>query len=164
MPTVERGVWPSVLLLDGDRRRQAVDVIDLRLLHLADELPGVRAEALDVPPLALGVDRVHRQRALARAARAAADGHLVAGNLDVDALEVVLPGAADRDVRGLAATAVRACAALRGLPLALAVRAIRAAARSARPVYDSRMPATSSGVPHGDDAARRRRRPRARGR
>ena len=66
----------QVLLLDGDRRRQAFDVIELRLLHLADELPGVGAEAFDVAPLAFGIDRVHRQRAFARAARAAADGHL----------------------------------------------------------------------------------------
>ncbi len=88
---------PHVLLLDGDGRRQPVDVLELRLLHLADELPGVRAEALDVPPLPFGVDRVHRQRALARAGQAAADGHLVAGDLDVDALQVVLPRAADGD-------------------------------------------------------------------
>ena len=88
-------MWPDVLLLDGDRRREALDVIELRLLHLADELPGVGAEAFDVAPLAFGVDRVHGQRALARAARPAADGHLVAGDLDVDALEIVLPGAAD---------------------------------------------------------------------
>ena len=65
-----------VALLDGDRRREAVDVIDLRLLHLADELPGVRAEAFDIPPLAFGIDRVHRERSLARAARPAEDGHL----------------------------------------------------------------------------------------
>ena len=90
----------GVLLLDGDRRRQALDVVDLRLLHLADELPGVGAEALDVAPLALGVDRVHGERALARAARAAADGHLVAGDVDVDVLEVVLAGAADGDDLG----------------------------------------------------------------
>ena len=34
------------------------------------------------------------------AARPAADGHLVAGNIDVDALEIVLPGAADLDDLG----------------------------------------------------------------
>ena len=32
-----------VLLLDGHRGREALDVVDLRLLHLADELPGVGA-------------------------------------------------------------------------------------------------------------------------
>ena len=40
---------------------ETVDVIELRLLHLGDELPRVRAKTLDITPLALGVDRVHRQ-------------------------------------------------------------------------------------------------------
>ena len=39
------------LLLDRDRRRQAVDQIDVRLLHLLEELPGVRRQRLDVAPL-----------------------------------------------------------------------------------------------------------------
>ena len=88
---------PHVLLLDGDRGRQPLDMIELRLLHLADELPGIRTEALDIPPLPLGIDRIHRQRTLAGAAEAAADGHLIAGNFDIDPLEVVLPRAADDD-------------------------------------------------------------------
>ena len=90
----------GVLLLDGDGRRKALDVIQPRLLHLVDELPGVGTEAFHVTPLAFGVDRIHGQRGLAAAAGTAADGHLVAGNLDVDALEVVLPGAADLDRLG----------------------------------------------------------------
>ena len=82
----------QVLLLDGNGRRKPFDMVDLRLLHLADELPGVRAEAFDVAPLAFGIDRVHGQRAFAGAARSAADGNLVAWHLDVDALQVMLPG------------------------------------------------------------------------
>ena len=41
------------LLLDRDGRRQAVDQIDVRLLHLLEELPGVRGQRLDVAALAL---------------------------------------------------------------------------------------------------------------
>ena len=82
----------AVLLLDGDGRRQALDVVELRLLHLADELPGVGAEAFHVAPLPFGVDGVHGQRTLARAAGPATDGHAVAGDVDVDALEVMLRG------------------------------------------------------------------------
>ena len=55
------------LLLDGDGRRQAFDVLHRRLLQLAQELPGVGAEALDIAPLAFGVQRVHGQRTLAAA-------------------------------------------------------------------------------------------------
>ena len=100
VPTVLRGVWPECfcsMAMAGERPSMWST---LRLLHLADELPGVGAEAFDVAPLALGIDRVHGQRGLARSARPAADGQLVAGNIDVDVLEVVLPGAADLDEAG----------------------------------------------------------------
>ena len=49
------------LLVDGDRGGQPVDEVDVRLVHLAEELPGVRRQRLHVPPLALGEDRVERQ-------------------------------------------------------------------------------------------------------
>ncbi len=60
-------VAAGALLVDRDRRAQAVDLVDVGLLHLAEELAGVGAQALDVAPLALGVDRVERQAALAAA-------------------------------------------------------------------------------------------------
>ena len=85
------------LLLDRHGGREPLDVVHLRLLHLADELPGVCAEAFDVSPLALGIDRVDGQRGFARPAGAAADGQPVAGDIDVDAFQVVLSGAADAD-------------------------------------------------------------------
>ena len=49
-------------LVDRDRRRQSVDEVDVGLLHLAEELARIRRQAFDVPPLALGVDRVERER------------------------------------------------------------------------------------------------------
>ena len=49
------------LLVDGDRGGKTVDEVDVRLVHLAEELPGVRRQRLDVPSLALGEDRVERQ-------------------------------------------------------------------------------------------------------
>ena len=90
----------AVFLLDGDGRREALDVVEFRFLHLADELPGVGAEAFHVASLPLGVDGVHGQGTLARAAGPATDGQLVAGDVDVDALEVVFAGAADLDHGG----------------------------------------------------------------
>ena len=53
------------LLVDRDGRRQPVDLVDVRLLHLAEELARVRAQALDVTPLALGIDGVEREAGLA---------------------------------------------------------------------------------------------------
>ena len=46
-------VAAGALLVDGDGGREALDVVDVRLLHLAQELAGVGGERLDVAALAL---------------------------------------------------------------------------------------------------------------
>ena len=85
------------LLLDRDRRRQAGDRIDVRLLHQLEELAGVGREALDVAALAVGIDRVERERALARA-REPGDHHQpVARQIEIDRSEVMLARAANPD-------------------------------------------------------------------
>ena len=55
------------LLVDRDRRREALDRVDVGLLHLPEELARVGGERLDVAALALGVDRVEGEARLARA-------------------------------------------------------------------------------------------------
>jgi hypothetical protein len=85
------------LLLDGDGGRQALDRVDVRLLHLLEELARIGRQGLDVAALTLGVDGVEGERGLARAAQPGDDDELVPRNLDVDGLEVVLPRPADDD-------------------------------------------------------------------
>ena len=83
------GVRSGRLLLDRDRRGQTLDEIDVRLLHLLEELPGVGRQRLDVAALALGVDRIERERRLA-GARQAGDHHQpVPRDVDVDVFQVV---------------------------------------------------------------------------
>ena len=55
------------LLLDGDRRRQTLDMVHVRLLHHVEELARIGRERLDIAPLALGIDRVEGERGLAGA-------------------------------------------------------------------------------------------------
>jgi len=55
------GVLAGGLLLDGDRGRQPLDEVHVRLVHLLQELAGVGREGLDVAPLPLGVYGVERQ-------------------------------------------------------------------------------------------------------
>ena len=98
VPTVDRGFRERALLVDGDGRRQPVDLVDVRLLHLAQELAGVGGEALDVPALALGVDGVEGEAALAAAGQAGDDHQPVPREGDVDVLEVVLARAAHDDL------------------------------------------------------------------
>ena len=91
------GVLGRGLLLDGDGRGQATDVVHVRLLHHVEELAGVGRQRLDVAALALGVDRVEGEARLARPREPRDDHQLVAGDVHVDVLEVVLAGAADLD-------------------------------------------------------------------
>ena len=57
-------------LVDGDGRRDALDRVDLRLVHAVEELSRVGAEGLDVAALALGIERVEDERRLPRARNA----------------------------------------------------------------------------------------------
>ena len=86
------------LLVDRDGRRQALDEVDVGLVHLAEELARVGGERLDVAALALGEDRVERQRGLAGAGQPGEDDHRVAGQLDRHVPEVVLTGTADDEL------------------------------------------------------------------
>ena len=57
-------VVAGALLVDRDGRRQARDVLDVGLVHLAQELARVRRQRFDIASLALGINRVKRQRRL----------------------------------------------------------------------------------------------------
>lgn len=88
------------LLVDGDRRGEAFDEVDVRLVHLAEELPGVRGERLHVAALALREDRVEREGRLARPGEPGEDDEGVAGQVERDVLQVVLARATDDETVG----------------------------------------------------------------
>src|SRR6185437_15033738 len=67
------------------------------LVHLAQELPGVGREGLDVAPLALGVDGVEGERRLAGAREPGEHDEPVARKLEVDVAQIVLARASDPD-------------------------------------------------------------------
>ena len=79
------------LLIDGDGRGQALDVIHVGLVHLPQEHTGVGGQALHIPPLTLGIDGVKGQRAFAGAGKARQHHQLIPGDGDVDVFQVVLP-------------------------------------------------------------------------
>ena len=92
-PDRRTGILRRRLLVDRDRRREPLDEVDVRLLHLPEELARVRRERLDVPPLALRVDRVERERGLPGPGQAGEHDERVPGELERDVPQVVLPGA-----------------------------------------------------------------------
>ena len=85
------------LLVDRDRRRQPVDAINVRLLHLTEKLARVGAQRLDVASLPLGVERVEGEAGLARAGQSGDADQFVARQHNRDVLEVVLAGTTNRD-------------------------------------------------------------------
>ena len=85
------------LLVDRDRRRQALDRVDVGLVHLPEELARVGRERLDVAPLALGVERVEGKARLPGPRESGDDDELLARQLDGDVAEVVLPRTSDDD-------------------------------------------------------------------
>ena len=88
------------LLVDRDGRRQTFDEVDVRLVHLAEELAGVRRQRLDVAALALGEDRVERQRRLAGPGEPREHDQRVPREVERDVLEIVLACAADDEAVG----------------------------------------------------------------
>ena len=90
-------IVPAGALIDGDRRLQALDEIDVGPLELMEELPGVDRQAFDVLPLPFGIERVEGQGTLARPAGTGDHHQPVAGEVEVDVLQVVHAGAANAD-------------------------------------------------------------------
>ena len=88
-------------LLDGDGRRESFDEVHVGALEAVEELAGVRGKAFDVFALAFGVEGVEGEGRFAGAAGAGEDDELVAGDGDVDVLEIVLARAFDADGGGL---------------------------------------------------------------
>ena len=79
-----------VRLLDRDRRRNAADIVDARLVHAVEELPHVGTESFDVAALAFGVNRFEGEAGFSGAARAGNNGQFTQGKIDIDAFEIVL--------------------------------------------------------------------------
>ena len=92
------GVLAGGFLVNGDGGAQALDIVHIGLVHLAQEHPGVGAQGLHIPPLALGVNRIKGQGALAGAGEARHHHQLVPGDGDVDILQIVGAGAFDDDL------------------------------------------------------------------
>ena len=71
------------LLLDRDRRRQALDPVDVGLVHHGQELARVGRQRLDVAALAFGIERVEGERGLAGTGQAGEHDQPVARQVEV---------------------------------------------------------------------------------
>ena len=94
------GTWAAAggFLLDGNGGREAFDGVDVGALDLVEELPGVGGEGFHVAALALGVDGVEGERALAGSGETGDHGECIAGNAHTDVAQIVLARPAHRNV------------------------------------------------------------------
>ena len=83
------GIVAARPLIDRYGGLQAFDQIDVGPFQLMQELPGVDREAFDVLALALGVEGVEGKRAFARPAGPGNDDEAIAGDVEIDILEVM---------------------------------------------------------------------------
>ena len=83
------GVVSGGLLLDGDDRAQAADLLHFGLFEDAHEMLRVRGQRVHVPPLALRIDRIECQRGLSAAGKARHDDKLPARDVHVNILQIV---------------------------------------------------------------------------
>ena len=92
------GVFAGGFLVDGDSGAEALDIVHVRFVHLAQKHPGVGRKALHIPSLALGVDRVEGQRGFSAAGYTGHHHQLVPGDGDVDIFQVIGPGTFYNDI------------------------------------------------------------------
>ncbi len=92
------GVLRGGLLVDGNGGGEALDIVDVGLFLLPEKHSGVGRQTLHIAALALGIDGVEREGRLAAAGQARDDGQRVAGNFDVDVLEVIFSCAFDKNL------------------------------------------------------------------
>ena len=87
-----RGLY-GIRLLDGDGRTDVFDGVDFGFIEQVEKLAGVGGESLDVAALALGVEGVEDEGGFAGAAESGDDDVATKGQIEIEALEVVLADA-----------------------------------------------------------------------
>ena len=86
------GVLGGGFLVDGDSRRQSIDGIHIRLIHLPQKLPGVSAQALHITPLALCVNGIKSQTGFSRTGKPGKYHHFVSGDGQIHIFQIILSG------------------------------------------------------------------------
>ena len=103
-----------VILLDRDGGRDAVDAINGRLVHAVEKLTDVGREGLHVASLAFSVEGLEGEGGLAGSGGPGDNRELAQGDVEVEALEVVLPRPTNMDGGGAGSGLGLGAGALRG--------------------------------------------------
>lgn len=93
------GRFHCVALFDSNGWGDALDAINLRLVHPIEELPGVGGKRFDIAPLAFSKKSIKRERAFAGSARASDHNQMVEWEIKIEILQIILPNATQTDGR-----------------------------------------------------------------
>src|SRR5262245_57736599 len=85
------------VLINSNRREDTFNFFDLGFIHAVEKLPRISREALDVPPLSLGIEDIKGETRLPRTADSSHYRQLVQWDFDIDIFEVVLLCAGNRN-------------------------------------------------------------------
>jgi hypothetical protein len=91
----------GVLAVNGNGRRDVLDPVHLRPVHALHELTRIGREGLHVAALAFRVEGVKGERGFAGTAQTCNDRDAVERDVEIEILEIVLPGTPDSDDRGV---------------------------------------------------------------
>ena len=86
------------LLVDGDRGGKPLDALHVRLLHPAQEHPGIGRKRLHIAPLPFRVDRVKRETRFSGTGEACQDHQFLPRNVQRHVLQIVLRRPADLNI------------------------------------------------------------------
>ena len=89
------GILGRGLLVNGDGRREAVDIIHIGFIHLTKKHSGIGAQAFHITSLPFGIDRIEGKTGFAAAGKAGDNDQFIPGNGKIDILQIVLSGAFD---------------------------------------------------------------------
>ena len=107
------------LLIDRDCRAQSFDEVNVRLIHLAQELSSVGRQTFHVAALTFGKNCVEREAGFPRARKAGENDEGIAWQIDGDVFEVVLSSTSHHELIKLGTVAGASLSGRRLLPLAL---------------------------------------------
>ena len=91
------GVAVGGFLVDGNGGRKPLDVVHIRLFHLAQEHAGIAGKTFHIAALAVRVNGVEREAGFAAARKAGHHHQLVPRNGKAHIFQVVLPRAPDHN-------------------------------------------------------------------
>ena len=82
-------IMRSGFLFNRNRRRQTLDMIDVRFLHNREKLPRIGGQRFHITTLTFGIKRIKRQRRFARTRKPGNNYQFVAGDSNINILKIM---------------------------------------------------------------------------